>query len=113
MTTRNEISFDNDVRNSLYVELRRTGGDPSILFDILYGIIERRDWENLRDKDGRPLRSLKELIERPLPDGCGQSLERVKALLQVEHRYERQSTKTRWMLYERLLVNSLRARSNR
>lgn len=81
-------TVDNDWRNLLYTELKRTGGDPSFLFEILEGIMEQRAWETLLDEDGNPVGSLRRLIEAPLPVGCGQKAEKVLRLLRIEHRYE-------------------------
>lgn len=83
-----KVSIDNDWRNLLYTELKRTGGDPSFLFEILEGIIQQRAWETLLDDNGQPVGSLRRLIEAPLPVGCGQKAEKVLRLLHIEHRYE-------------------------
>lgn len=80
---------DLDSRSMLYTEFRRTGGDPSFLFELLEGIIERREWENLKDEQGNPVGSFRRLIEAPLPTGCGQPVEKLRALLAVEHRHSR------------------------
>lgn len=85
-----QVSFgQNDWRNMLITELRRTGGDPSILFEILESVIEGRAWEKLTDESGQPVGSLRRLIEAKPPVGSGQKLEKVLKLLEVEHRYER------------------------
>ena len=84
----------NDIRNLLYTEMRRTGGDPSFLFELLETAIENRSWETLLDEDGNPVGSLRRLIEAPLPIGCGQSSEKVLKLIEVEHRYE--NAKPEW-----------------
>lgn len=94
MTTKNDQHVrvgDVDSRTLLYTELTRTGGDPSFLFELLEGIVQRKDWNNLLDEDGNPVGSLRRLIEAPLPTGCGQSAKKIVALLKVEHRYERNS----------------------
>jgi hypothetical protein len=87
-----KVSIENDWRNLLYTELKRTGGDPSFLFEILEGIIEQRAWETLQDDSGEPVGSLRRLIEAPLPVGCGQKVDKVLRLLQIEHRYEDDGT---------------------
>jgi hypothetical protein len=81
---------DLDSRTMLYTEFRRTGGDPSFLFELLEGIITRREWETLKDEQGNPVGSLRRLIEAPLPTGCGQTVEKLKALLVVEHHHARE-----------------------
>lgn len=78
----------NDWRNLLLTELKRTGGDPSILFEILEGIVQQRAWEKLSDTEGNPVGTLRRLIEAPPPIGCGQRVDKVLKLLDVEHRYE-------------------------
>src|SRR5512138_515413 len=85
------ISFgNNDWRDLLISELRRTGGDPSQLFELLEAIVNERAWENLLDTDGQPVGSLRRLIEAPPPIGSGQKVDKVLKLLDVEHRYERE-----------------------
>lgn len=90
----------NDWRDQLIVELKRTGGDPSHLFELLESIIHQRAWEYLLDTNGRPVGSLRRLIEAPPPIGCGQKADKVLKLLEVEHRYERDNTE--W--HERMTV---------
>ena len=85
------ISFgNNDWRDLLISELRRTGGDPRQLFELLEAIVNERAWENLLDTDGQPVGSLRRLIEAPPPIGSGQKVDKVLKLLDVEHRYERE-----------------------
>ena len=91
--TQKTAGVDNDWRNLLYTELKRTGGDPSVLFEILESIVEQRAWETLLDDSGNPVGSLRRLIEAPLPIGCGQNPDKVLRLLDVEHRYEKHNTK--------------------
>jgi len=80
---------DNDWRNMLITEMKRTGGDPSFLFEILEDVVKERAWEILLDTNGNPVGSLRRLIEAPPPVGCGQKAEKVLRLLEIEHRYER------------------------
>lgn|SRR5574341_21693 len=92
MTSEESIRIgDVDARTLLYTELNRTGSDPSFLFELLENIVERRLWEVLLDDSGNPVGSLRRLIEEPLPTGCGQSINKILALLEIEHRYERNS----------------------
>lgn len=77
-----------DSRTLVYGELKQSGGDPSTLFEILEGIIARRDWENFVDDNGQPIGSFRRFLEAPLPAGCGVKAEKIIALLGVEHRYE-------------------------
>lgn len=84
-----QISFgENDYRNMLITELRRTGGDPSQLFEILEAIVEARAWEFLTDTNGEPVGTLRRLVAEPPPVGAGMPAEKVLRLLEVEHRYE-------------------------
>ena len=84
-----QVSFgENDWRNMLITELRRTGGDPSELFEILEGIVEKRAWEYLTDDDGEPVGTLRRLIEEKPPVGAGMPADKVMRLLEIEHRYE-------------------------
>lgn len=91
---------ENDWRNLLITELHRTGGDPSVLFEILEGIMEQRAWESLKDENGEPVGSLRRLIVEKPPVGCGMSIEKMLQLLKVEHRYEHENTEWR----ERMLA---------
>ena len=77
-----------DSRTLVYGELKQSGGDPSTLFEILEGVIERHDWEFLVDDEGKPVGSFRRFLEAPLPVGCGVKAEKILALLRVEHRYE-------------------------
>jgi len=79
---------DNDWRNMLITEMKRTGGDPSFFFEILEDVVRDRAWETLLDTDGKPVGSLRRFIEAPAPVGCGQKVEKVLRLLEIEHRYE-------------------------
>lgn len=84
-----QISFgENDYRNMLITELRRTGGDPSQLFEILEAIVEARAWEFLTDTNGEPVGTLRRLVAEPPPVGAGMPADKVLRLLEVEHRYE-------------------------
>lgn len=86
---------DIDARILLYAEMNRQGSDPSFLFELLEQIIERREWETLTDENGEPLGSFQRLVEEPMPVGIGQSLDKLRALLRIEHRYENQNPKWR------------------
>lgn len=105
--TERNVSFGEDNwRNSLYVELKRTGGDPSHLFEVLEGIINQRAWENLLDEQGNPVGSFRRLIEAPLPVGVGQSADKILKLLELEHRYEHNQPK--WNERMRVLRDAVR-----
>lgn len=80
-----------EARSLLYDELNRPGGDPSNLFEVLEAVVETRAWQTLTDDDGNPIGSLQRLIEAPRPAGCGQPIDKVLALLRIEHRYEREN----------------------
>lgn len=90
-----KVSIDNDWRNMLITEKRRTGGDPSFLFEILESIIQDKAWLTLKDDKGNPVGSLERLIQAPPPVGCGMSTERLRLLLNLEHRHERKSQEWR------------------
>lgn len=85
---------EDDWRNLLITEMKRTGGDPSVLFEILEDVVTERAWEHLLDDTGNAIGSLGRLIEAPPPIGCGQKAEKVLQLLEVEHRYE--TTNRKW-----------------
>lgn len=84
----NNVRVNVDSRMLMYSENNSKGGDPSTLFDILEGAIEREDWNRLTDDDGEPLGSFLKYIEAPYPVGCGMSKAKLLALLNIEHRYE-------------------------
>lgn len=83
-----QIRQDIDSRVLLYSQMKQSGADPSLLFEILEGIIQRRDWEVLLDGNGVPVGSFRRFIESPPPAGCGMPAEKLMKLLQLEHRYE-------------------------
>ena len=58
---------DMDVLTMLQAEFQKSGGDPSYVFDLLAGIIRRREWETILDEEGQPVGSLRRLIEAPMP----------------------------------------------
>src|SRR5687768_6806994 len=70
------------LRLQLHTRLHQPGCDPSPLFELLEHAIEHKVWEALG------LGSLRELIERPLPDGIGASVDVIRKLVEVPHRYE-------------------------
>lgn len=76
-------------------ELKSTGGDPSLLFEIIENIIERRDWEKLPSggDSGDPVGSFRRLIEAKPPVGCNLPAEKLLKMLELEHRYEKQDSK--------------------
>src|SRR5712691_6976453 len=86
MNERKQVKID--TRTLVYGEIRQSGGDPSTLFEILEGVIDRRDWETLFSEDGQPVGSFQRFLESPPPNGCGVRAEKLLALLKVEHRYE-------------------------
>lgn len=98
--------IENDWRNLLLTELKRTGGDPSILFEILESIVKERSWETLLDEQGKPVGSLRRLIEASPPVGCGQKPEKILRLLDLEHRYE--ADNKQWHLRMTQLRNAVR-----
>lgn len=83
-------------------QLKEPGGDPSLLFEIIENIIERRDWEQLPEGDDsqEPVGSFRRLIEAPPPTGCNLSANKLLKLLELEHRYEHQDADWR----ERMIV---------
>ncbi|GEM_PF-5542071 len=84
--SRNVVRLDS--RTLMHGEVKQSGGDPSTLFEILEGIVARKDWEILVDDSGLPVGSFRRFLEAPLPVGCGVKADKILALLQVEHRYE-------------------------
>lgn len=82
------LRVNTDSRMMVYTETNRKGGDPSLLFEILEGAIEREDWLYLTDDSGQALGSFIKYIEAPYPIGCGMKPDKLLALLNVEHKYE-------------------------
>lgn len=83
-----------DPRWLVTAQLNETGGDPSLLFEIIENIIERRDWERLPDdgNGGEPVGTFRRLIEAPPPAGCNLPANKLLKLLEIEHRYEHQDS---------------------
>jgi hypothetical protein len=78
-------------------QLKSAGGDPSLLFEIIENIIERRDWEKLPDggDSGEPVGSFRRMIEAPPPIGCNLPAGKLLKMLEIDHRYEHQDAEIR------------------
>src|SRR5262249_215803 len=76
------LTVEEDLRQQLFSILQKTGGNPSQLLDLLHAILENRVWEKLH-------LSFIEFISLPYQDGgAGWSIENVRAVLRMKHRYE-------------------------
>ncbi len=78
-----KITIEEDLRQQLYVLLERsTGGDPSQLLTLLEQIVENRSWERLGQ-------TFIAFLTTPYEHGgVGWSLENLKAVLSMHHRFE-------------------------
>ena len=77
-----DISPEERLRRLLKVELTQSGGDPSLVLTSLALAVERKVWERLG------LRSLREFIEAPYPNGIGSTAENITTILKLKHRHE-------------------------
>ncbi len=77
-----DISPEERLRRLLKVELTQSGGDPSLVLTSLAEAVEKKVWERLG------LRSLREFIEAPYPNGIGSTAENITTILQLKHRHE-------------------------
>jgi len=84
-----------DARDFLIIQLQTPGSDPSLLFEILEDIVRHQRWQEILGENGRPLGSLRRLLEAPQPSGCGVPAEKVLKLLDIEHRYEQSNQEWR------------------
>ena len=66
---------------SLERNLRHNGGTPSTFLETLADVLERRDWEKMDI-------SFQQMIETPPPHGIGSSVEELRKVIQLKHRYE-------------------------
>lgn len=78
-------------------QLKSAGGDPSLLFEIIENIIERRDWEQLPagDNTGEVVGTFRRMIELPPPIGCNLPAYKLLKILEIDHRYEHQDAEVR------------------
>jgi len=88
---------DLDPRWLVTSQLKAGGTDPTLLFEIIEDIIERRDWEWLPLGNGskEPVGSFRRLIEAPPPVGCDLPADKLLTLLRLEHRAERNTKAVR------------------
>lgn len=75
------------IRLNLYADVRQAGADPSGFLDELAYAVEQELWTELLDADEHPL-TFQGFICSPFPIGIGSSLEVVRKLSQLPHRYE-------------------------
>lgn len=98
---------DLDPRWLVTNQLKYQGADPSLLFEILWGIVQREDWFTLLDKDGNPVNNFLRLIEEPPPVGCNLKRDKLEKLLELKHRNEDQDEDVaKWMKDLRKFVGS-------
>lgn len=81
-------SVEEERRDFIHEQLKREGGNPSQLLELLAGVVESEDWGRLRDERGHPL-NFPGYIQRPYPVGLGWSLMELRKVLAFRHRYER------------------------
>ena len=77
-----DISPEERLRRLLKVELDQSGGDPSRFLTSLADAVEKEVWKRLG------LRSLREFIEAPYPNGIGSTTENITTILKLKHRHE-------------------------
>lgn len=75
-------SLEEELRQSLYVLLQQSGGDPSQLLDLLAVAVEAQVWESL----GCDFASF---VSTPYSSGgLGWSIENLRSVLRMRHRHE-------------------------
>ena len=74
---------------TLSVEVRQTGADPSLFLDALHAAISGEVWKSLGAG------SFREFVTGPFPMGMGSSVENVRLLVQMTHRHEAHDAETR------------------
>ncbi len=77
---------DEELREQILTNKRKTGGDPSLLLDLLSELIERESWKK-RGEDGW---SFLRYVQTPFDDGgLGFDREEVENIIQFRHKYEK------------------------
>lgn len=80
-----------DPRVRLTAQLETEGGDPSFLLELVEGMIARKDWLRLPKSrtDSTPVGSFRDLIELPIPVGCGLPADKLLRFLAFPHKNEK------------------------
>ena len=87
------IDRDEELREQLLVNKRRSGGDPSLLLDLLAELLERKSWEQREGHTGKPWSFLR-YVQTPFDDGgLGWDVEDVKNIIRFEHKYEKEGVR--------------------
>ena len=87
------IDRDEELREQLLVNKRRSGGDPSLLLDLLAELLERKSWEQREGGSGKPWSFLR-YVQTPFDDGgLGWDVEDVKNIIRFEHKYEKEGVR--------------------
>lgn len=87
-TTVSNISQDQDeeLREQILTNKRRTGRDPSLLLDLLHELVERESWKR-RGEDGW---TLLRYVQTPFDEGgLGFDRKEVENIIQFWHKYEK------------------------
>jgi len=79
---------DEELREQILVNKRRSGGDPSLLLDLLSELVfERQTWKK-RGEDGW---SFLRFVQTPFDDGgLGWDRSEVENIVQFDHKYEKE-----------------------
>jgi len=67
---------------TLSVEVRQTGADPSLFLDALFEAMQREVWTALG------IGSFAAFVANPFPSGMGADIENVRHLVKMKHRHE-------------------------
>jgi hypothetical protein len=78
---------DEELREQILVNKRRTGGDPSLLLDLLSELVLRRQSWKKRGEDGW---SFVQYVDTPFDDGgLGWDRKEVEQIVDLQHKYEK------------------------
>ena len=87
------IDRDEELREQLLVNKRRSGGDPSLLLDLLAELLDRKSWRQREGHTGKPWSFLR-YVQTPFDDGgLGWDVEDVKNIIRFEHKYEKEGVR--------------------
>ncbi len=70
------------LRDQLVAQVRASGGDPSLLLELIASLIESRDWE----RNGLSFNAF--ITTHYEQGGCGWSLDNLRGVLRLHHRFE-------------------------
>lgn len=93
MTTGRDLRVDIDrspdamAAYRLAQAIRRDGGNPRGVMELLARVVESRAWEHLHDSHGESFASFTAFVEAPDP-GLGTTTEQLQALLRLRHPHE-------------------------